>query len=277
MHSQNGALLGAPQGAGSSGEAGFGQEGSFARALAANPFVMPTDEEVFKMRDEEKRRKRQERSRLTKLSVEDKTTFTSRMSYNPAEVPTRRGKAAGAAVGGAGAGVSGDAGTGVGAAGGAEAGALGGLPPDHRRPEALCQYRALGPSSAGTRHRMKVARGLRRPSCPNLRSIAPPSTNCTACVRKAAWPNSERDLWWPCDRLSCSGPSVLLSGEHVRPETSVRECREAMFSGVAARAVAVSALSPPGQGAGRCILRVLCATLPLWRTSRFENLPSTIL
>ena len=135
MHSQNGALLGAPQGAGSSGEAGFGQEGSFARALAANPFVMPTDEEVFKMRDEEKRRKRQERSRLTKLSVEDKTTFTSRMSYNPAEVPTRRGKAAGAAVGGAGAGVSGDAGTGVGAAGGAEAGALGGLPPDHRRRE----------------------------------------------------------------------------------------------------------------------------------------------
>ena len=41
------------------------EEASFSRALEENPFVLPPDEEVFKMRDEEKRRKKEERARDT--------------------------------------------------------------------------------------------------------------------------------------------------------------------------------------------------------------------
>jgi hypothetical protein len=44
-----------------------------------NPFMMPADEEVFRMREEEKRRKREERELLKSLRVHEKGTFASRM------------------------------------------------------------------------------------------------------------------------------------------------------------------------------------------------------
>mmetsp|Transcript_28293 Transcript_28293/g.90123 ORF Transcript_28293/g.90123 Transcript_28293/m.90123 type:complete len:450 (-) Transcript_28293:44-1393(-) len=47
-----------------------------------NPFEMPPDEEVFKMREEQKRKSREERERQKMLSVAEKTTFCSRMSFN---------------------------------------------------------------------------------------------------------------------------------------------------------------------------------------------------
>ena len=39
-----------------------------------NPFTLPSDEEVFKMRDEEKRRKKEYRETQSKLRVWEKTT-----------------------------------------------------------------------------------------------------------------------------------------------------------------------------------------------------------
>ena len=39
-----------------------------------NPFTLPSDEEVFKMRDEEKRRKKEYRETQSKLKVWEKTT-----------------------------------------------------------------------------------------------------------------------------------------------------------------------------------------------------------
>lgn len=45
---------------------------------AANPFTMPPEEEVFRMREAEKLRKDQEREELRHMSVADKTTFCSR-------------------------------------------------------------------------------------------------------------------------------------------------------------------------------------------------------
>jgi hypothetical protein len=47
-----------------------------------NPFSLPTDEEIFRMRDEEHLRKRQERERLSQLKVHQKTTASSRMGGN---------------------------------------------------------------------------------------------------------------------------------------------------------------------------------------------------
>jgi hypothetical protein len=44
-----------------------------------NPFALPSDEEVFRMRDEERHRKQAERERLAKLQVWEKTTASSTM------------------------------------------------------------------------------------------------------------------------------------------------------------------------------------------------------
>ena len=44
-----------------------------------NPFTLPTDEEIFRMRDEEQARKQAERVRLDGLSVHQKSTASSRM------------------------------------------------------------------------------------------------------------------------------------------------------------------------------------------------------
>jgi hypothetical protein len=49
------------------------------RHIMNNPFMMPADEEVFRMREEEKRRKREERELLKSLRVHEKGTFASRM------------------------------------------------------------------------------------------------------------------------------------------------------------------------------------------------------
>lgn len=45
---------------------------------APNPFSMPSDEEVFVLREEERHRKLQERERLQRLKVHEKTTFGAR-------------------------------------------------------------------------------------------------------------------------------------------------------------------------------------------------------
>jgi len=50
------------------------------RYMLKNPFLMPPDEEVFRMREEEKRRKRDERELMKSLKVHEKGTFSSRMS-----------------------------------------------------------------------------------------------------------------------------------------------------------------------------------------------------
>jgi hypothetical protein len=52
----------------------------------ANPFRMPTDEEVFVLRDEEKRQKAAERERLNSQKVHEKTTWSARVgaSYSQA-------------------------------------------------------------------------------------------------------------------------------------------------------------------------------------------------
>jgi hypothetical protein len=44
-----------------------------------NPFTLPTDEEIFRMRDEEHVRKQAERERLDRLQVHQKSTASSRM------------------------------------------------------------------------------------------------------------------------------------------------------------------------------------------------------
>jgi hypothetical protein len=46
--------------------------------MAANPFLLPPEEEVFRMRESEKARKAEERERLKHMSVAEKTTFCSR-------------------------------------------------------------------------------------------------------------------------------------------------------------------------------------------------------
>ena len=59
---------------------------SAGRAAAANPFKMPTDEEVFILRDEEKRQKAAERLRMKHKSVVEKTTAaTSGARHSHAE------------------------------------------------------------------------------------------------------------------------------------------------------------------------------------------------
>lgn len=45
-----------------------------------NPFRIPTDEEVFLMKDEEKKQKQLERMKLAKLPIHEKTTFTTRFA-----------------------------------------------------------------------------------------------------------------------------------------------------------------------------------------------------
>ena len=45
---------------------------------APNPFTMPSDEEVFVLREEERHRKLQERERLQRLKVHEKTTWGTR-------------------------------------------------------------------------------------------------------------------------------------------------------------------------------------------------------
>ena len=44
-----------------------------------NPFRIPSDDGIFRMREEEKLRKRQERERVARLKVYEKSTATSRM------------------------------------------------------------------------------------------------------------------------------------------------------------------------------------------------------
>lgn len=53
-------------------------------ALASRPFHVPTDEEVFSMREEEKRRRVLDRERLKHMHVSEKTTFTSRLGVSSA-------------------------------------------------------------------------------------------------------------------------------------------------------------------------------------------------
>uniref|UniRef100_A0A7S1CA91 DUF4200 domain-containing protein n=1 Tax=Bicosoecida sp. CB-2014 TaxID=1486930 RepID=A0A7S1CA91_9STRA len=50
-----------------------------AGGAGGNPFVLPSDEEVFKMREEERRKKRETRHRLKTMKVWEKTTQSSRM------------------------------------------------------------------------------------------------------------------------------------------------------------------------------------------------------
>ena len=50
---------------------------------------MPSDEDVFKLREEERVKKLEERSRVTQLSVQEKSTFTSRMGGTMAGDYTR--------------------------------------------------------------------------------------------------------------------------------------------------------------------------------------------
>jgi hypothetical protein len=45
-----------------------------------NPFALPSDEEVFRMRDEERARKKQDKDTVTQLKVWEKTTSSSQMS-----------------------------------------------------------------------------------------------------------------------------------------------------------------------------------------------------
>eukprot|EP01135_Chromosphaera_perkinsii_P006593 Nk52_evm18s553 gene=Nk52_evmTU18s553 len=45
-----------------------------------NPFRMPSDDEIFVMREEERRRKRLERETMKKLRVHEKTTYSSRLN-----------------------------------------------------------------------------------------------------------------------------------------------------------------------------------------------------
>eukprot|EP01137_Pigoraptor_chileana_P008705 Opistho-2@55919 len=47
---------------------------------AANPFVMPPDEEIFSLRDDERKRKKEERERSKNLKVHEKTTQSSRLN-----------------------------------------------------------------------------------------------------------------------------------------------------------------------------------------------------
>ena len=49
-------------------------------AFDSQPFDMPTDDQVFNMRGAERTRKREERIQKSKMKVQDKTTFSSRMS-----------------------------------------------------------------------------------------------------------------------------------------------------------------------------------------------------
>eukprot|EP00191_Tetraselmis_sp_GSL018_P005466 CAMPEP_0177599912 /NCGR_PEP_ID=MMETSP0419_2-20121207/13290_1 /TAXON_ID=582737 /ORGANISM="Tetraselmis sp., Strain GSL018" /LENGTH=595 /DNA_ID=CAMNT_0019092765 /DNA_START=281 /DNA_END=2069 /DNA_ORIENTATION=+ len=54
------------------------QTSDLSQRLGSNPFVLPPEEEVFRMREVEKQRKAEERERLRHMSVADKTTFSSR-------------------------------------------------------------------------------------------------------------------------------------------------------------------------------------------------------
>ncbi len=57
-----------------------------------NPFRIPTDEEVFMMRDKEKRRKREERQRLSQVPVHEKSTWSTRLNvrrHNDRELDKR--------------------------------------------------------------------------------------------------------------------------------------------------------------------------------------------
>ena len=79
---------------------------------------MPSDEDVFKLREEERVKKLEERSRVTQLSVQEKSTFTSRMGGTMADALAE---------------VSGGTGPGGGGSAGGGGGGDGGPPVDHRR------------------------------------------------------------------------------------------------------------------------------------------------
>ncbi|KDO16974.1 hypothetical protein SPRG_17554 [Saprolegnia parasitica CBS 223.65] len=47
-------------------------------ASSANPFTLPSDEEVFRMRDDVKRRKDEDRERNARLKIHEKLTNSSK-------------------------------------------------------------------------------------------------------------------------------------------------------------------------------------------------------
>lgn len=49
------------------------------RETTANPFKLPTNEDIFRLREEERQRKQMERTQQAEALVADKTTFASRM------------------------------------------------------------------------------------------------------------------------------------------------------------------------------------------------------
>ena len=53
--------------------------------MESNPFVLPTDEEIFKLREQERKAKRDRRMMIKNKKVHEKTTFSSRMSRTTAE------------------------------------------------------------------------------------------------------------------------------------------------------------------------------------------------
>ncbi|ETK82906.1 hypothetical protein L917_11576, partial [Phytophthora nicotianae] len=47
--------------------------------VESNPFTLPSDEEVFRMRETEKQRKEEEKSKNSRLKIYDKTTASSKI------------------------------------------------------------------------------------------------------------------------------------------------------------------------------------------------------
>uniref|UniRef100_A0A0G4G9W2 DUF4200 domain-containing protein n=1 Tax=Chromera velia CCMP2878 TaxID=1169474 RepID=A0A0G4G9W2_9ALVE len=92
-----------------------------------NPFSLPSDEEIFMMREQERRKRMEERKQQQSLKVEDKMTACSRMrriqrvdqDTGTGGLPNTLQGSAGGATGGSGAGGAGPSGTQQGGAGGA--------------------------------------------------------------------------------------------------------------------------------------------------------------
>lgn len=52
----------------------------------ANPFTIPSDNDIFMLRDKERQRKKDHRIQQRKLKVHEKTTYTSRVNAKTAEM-----------------------------------------------------------------------------------------------------------------------------------------------------------------------------------------------
>jgi len=59
---------------------GTNEDGEGDDGRESNPFVLPSDEEVFRMRDEERRRKQDKKEKLQEMKIWEKTTASSQMS-----------------------------------------------------------------------------------------------------------------------------------------------------------------------------------------------------